>query len=115
VTERPPADGFVEVWVNCPDAETARRLADRAVEARLAACANILGEIESTFHWKGAVERSREVPLVLKTRAARFGEVEALIRAGHPYETPGIVALPVTALNADYAAWLDRETGDDAR
>jgi periplasmic divalent cation tolerance protein len=101
---------FIDVWVNCPDRETAQRIASACVEERLAACAYILAPIASTYRWKDAVEEAQEVPLVLKTRAELFGALSARVKAAHPYEVPGIVATDLPYVDEAYADWLRRET-----
>jgi periplasmic divalent cation tolerance protein len=101
---------IVAVEINCPDAGTAARIAERLVGRRLAASANVHGPVESVFRWKGRIERAREVPLVLKTRAALLPSLVAEVRGLHPYETPSILARAVAA-NDDYAAWVLAETG----
>jgi periplasmic divalent cation tolerance protein len=99
----------VTVEINCPDAATAAAIAERLVERRLAASANIHAPIDSIYRWKGGIERAREVPLVLKTRADLLPALVAAARALHPYQTPSILARPVTAAD-DYRAWVLAET-----
>ena len=98
------------VLTNAPDRETARELADGLIEARLAACVNVLAECTSVYRWKGAVESASEVPMLIKTRAALFSEVEAFIISHHPYELPEVIALPVRSGSAAYLEWLVQET-----
>jgi periplasmic divalent cation tolerance protein len=76
------------------------------VEKQLAACVQMLPEIESVYRWQGKVERQREVLLIVKTTAARFEELEREVRAIHSYETPEIVALQLTAGSIPYLEWL---------
>jgi len=90
--------------------EDAERLGRALVERKLAACAQILGPMTSIYRWKGAVQQEPEHLCLLKTRRERFAELEAAIRELHPYETPEIIALPVTAGSAAYLAWLEGET-----
>lgn len=85
-------------------------LAGELVRAALAACVQIGPPITSVYGWKGQVETSAERLLILKTRASRFGALEAAIRARHPYEVPEIVALPLVAAHAPYLAWLEAMT-----
>lgn len=101
---------IIEVWVNCPDGETAATIADKIVGERLAACANIYPPISSRYHWKGKIESAREVPLLLKTRQSLFDVLVEHVTALHPYETPSIVGVDVTCANAPYQAWLMGET-----
>ena len=84
----------------------AARLAEMLVGAQLAACVQILPPISSVFLWKGTITRQNEVLLVAKTERSRFEEVEREVRALHSYETPEIVALPITAGSLPYLKWL---------
>ena len=104
---------LVTVEINCPDAAVAAAIAEALVTRRLAAAANIHGPIDSLYHWQGRVEHAREVPLVLKTRAALVPALAEAVQALHPYATPSILARPATA-PADYVAWVAAETAGAA-
>jgi periplasmic divalent cation tolerance protein len=97
------------VLTNLPDRASAERLADSLVAARLAACVNILAPCRSVYRWKGAVQHDEEHPMLIKTTAERFAELEQAIRAGHPYELPEIIALPIERGLAAYLAWVAEE------
>lgn len=99
-------DETIIVLTNLPDRATALKLARELVEQRLAACVNVLAECASVYRWKGEVEEAAEVPVLIKTRAQRYGEVEAAIRRLHPYELPEIVAVPVTHGLDEYLDWV---------
>jgi len=86
--------------------EEAVRLADIIVVARLAACVQILPEIESVYHWQGNIERAPEILLLAKTTLPNFPALEAAVRSLHTYETPEIIAIPITAASAPYLEWL---------
>lgn len=101
------------VLTNLPDAEAAHALAARLVEARLAACVNILAPCRSVYRWQGKVEDAAEVPLLIKTTAARYAALEAEIRAVHPYELPEIVAVPLAHGLPEYLAWVAAATSPD--
>ena len=103
-------EALLDVWVNCPGVEHAERIADHLLAERLAAAANIFPPIKSRYHWKGTIETKDEVPLRLKTRASLFETVQERITALHPYETPGILGIEVTSINAVYRDWLLSET-----
>ena len=90
--------------------EEAERIARELVEARLAACVQIVGPITSTYRWQGQIETGEEWQCWAKTRGALFARVEEAIRRIHPYEVPEILAVPVVAGSASYLAWLDAET-----
>lgn len=98
------------VLTNLPDHDSAAALAAAVVEARLAACANVLAACTSVYRWQGVVETASEVPVLMKTTVARYAELEAAIRARHPYELPEIVAVPVEHGLDAYLAWVDTET-----
>ena len=90
--------------------EEAGRLARSAVEHRLAACAQVVGPVTSTYWWEGAVQTATEWQCVLKTTAARFDELRGHLEREHSYDTPEIVATPIVAGNAAYLEWIERET-----
>ncbi len=98
------------VLTNLPDRPSAEALATALVEARLAACVNILAPCRSVYRWQDAIETADEVPLLIKTSAACYAALEAAIRARHPYELPEVIAFPVTQGLPDYLAWVDAET-----
>lgn len=103
-------DTIIEVWVNCPDEETASTLADQIVGERLAACANIYPPISSRYRWKGKMEHAREIPLLFKTRHSLFKSLAERVAAIHPYETPSIIGQEVQRVHASYRAWIVDET-----
>ena len=94
------------VLTSLPDRDTAVKLAQHLVQRRLAACVNILNGCTSVYRWKGSVEQADEVPVLIKTRAARYDELEAAIRSLHPYEVPEVIALPILDGHAPYLAWV---------
>jgi len=98
------------VITNLPDAASAERLAHQLVEARAAACVNQLAPCFSTYRWKGNIETSTEVPLLIKTTKEAYPRLEKLIRGVHPYELPEIIAVSVTAGLPAYLDWIGRET-----
>lgn len=98
------------VMTTAPDAATAQKIARALVERRLAACVNILAACQSVYYWQGAVEDSNEIPMLIKTTAARYGALEAAITAVHPYEVPEIVALPFSHGLPEYLNWVIAET-----
>lgn len=103
-----PSEAIV-VLMTAADAEEAERIASALVEARLAACVQILPAIKSVYRWKGAIERENESLLAAKTTREKFDELEQAVRAIHSYETPEIIALPVTAASEPYLNWLISE------
>jgi periplasmic divalent cation tolerance protein len=100
---------YVQVTTATDSEEEARRIARTSVEARLAACGQVLGPITSTYWWRGTVETETEWLCLLKAPASRFERLAAHVRAEHSYETPEITATPISLGSADYLAWIDEE------
>jgi periplasmic divalent cation tolerance protein len=98
------------VITHLPDQASAERVARSLVEARLAACVSILAPCRSVYRWQGAIETADEVPLLIKTRAACYAELEAAIRAQHPYALPEIVACDLVRGLPEYLSWVAAET-----
>ena len=98
------------VLTNLPDRASAEKLADRLIELHLAACVNILAPCRSVYRWKGAVQHDEEHPLLIKTTAERYPELESALRAAHPYELPEIIAVPIERGLPAYLEWVTAET-----
>jgi periplasmic divalent cation tolerance protein len=98
------------VLTNLPNRDAAMKLAAAIVGERLAACVNVLGGCTSIYRWKGAVEESQEVPVLIKTNAQRYPDLEAAIRRLHPYEVPELIAMRVVDGLPEYLAWVAQET-----
>ncbi|MBG0777282.1 MAG: divalent-cation tolerance protein CutA [Desulfovibrionaceae bacterium] len=102
------------VYMTAASEAEAERICRTLVDARLAACANILGPIRSFFRWKGAVHDEPEIAFIAKTTAERFPALAAEARRLHSYEVPCIVALPLCDGDPDFLAWIAAETGVEA-
>ena len=98
------------IMTTVPDLATGERLARLLVEARLAACVNIIAGVTSIYRWQGAVEQASEHQLLIKTSASRYVAVEEALRVHHPYEAPEIIALPVSDGSPAYLRWLADES-----
>lgn len=98
------------VLTNLPDLESARRLAQSLVEARVAACVNILAPCESVYRWNGILEIGQEYPMLIKTSRECYASLEAAIRRNHPYELPEIIGVPITTGLSGYLDWVAGET-----
>lgn len=85
-------------------------LARAAVEARLAACAQVAGPVASTYWWEGALERAEEWLVVLKLPAGRYQELAEFLTQRHSYDEPEIVATPIVTGSSSYLSWIDEET-----
>lgn len=101
----------VLVYVTAKDEAEAKMIAGTAVKERLAACANILGGIESVYRWQGRLCEDRETAMILKTSAERKPELVERIKQLHSYECPCVVCLPIADGNTDFLNWIAAETG----
>lgn len=86
--------------------DEARKIARHLVESRLAACVNIVPQVESIYRWQGQVETAREWLLFVKTSAERFPEVRDAIRQLHSYELPECIAISIEGGSLEYLQWL---------
>ncbi|MDR3430117.1 MULTISPECIES: divalent-cation tolerance protein CutA [Silvimonas] len=100
----------VVVLCNCPDQRVAEMLADGIITARLAACVNLLPQIQSVYRWEERIETTAEVPLLIKTTSDRYPALQSWLAEHHPYDVPEIIALPAQAVHPLYMAWLVTET-----
>ncbi|MBF0323766.1 divalent-cation tolerance protein CutA [Magnetospirillum moscoviense] len=102
--------GFSLLYVTAPSRDVAMTLAHALVGERLAACANLLGPIQSVYWWDGKVNDEPEVALILKTRTELVPEATERLRALHPYSCPCVVAIAIDGGNPAFLGWLAAET-----
>ena len=93
-------------YCTCPDAPTARRIANILVGEGLAACVAIVPGLTSVYRWQGVVESADEVLLMVKTDRAHYPALEQAVRREHPYELPAVVAVSIAAGSPQYLTWL---------
>ena len=96
--------------MTAPKITVARKLAKLVLEERLAACVNIVRDVESHYWWEGEVCRDAEVLLVMKTAKARLKALEEQVLAAHPYDTPEFVVLPIESGSKRYLDWISSST-----
>jgi len=102
------------VLVTCSGATEARRIARAVVDARLAACVNILpGTVTSIYRWMGRVESAKERLLLIKTSRKRLAKLQAEVERLHSYDVPEFIALPIAAGSAGYLAWMAESLAED--
>lgn len=101
------ANAYCVVFVTAGSQPEARRIARALLEQRLVACVNIVPGVESHYWWEGKMDHAREWLLVMKTRRSRFRAVERAVKQLHSYQVPEIIALPLSAGQADYLRWID--------
>lgn len=104
------ASEAILVITNLPDQNSATRLAEYVVNARLAACVNMLAPCTSVYRWQGKIETASEIPLLIKTRRAQYAALQEAIVQQHPYELPEILCVPISTGLPAYLAWLNEET-----
>ncbi len=95
---------------NMPDMPSAQALARLLVDARLAACVNILPAVQSVYRWQGAIEEATEVTLLIKTTQRRYPQLQRAILASHPYDLPEVIAWPLSEGHLPYLHWVAAET-----
>ncbi len=104
-------DELVVVLCTAPDdGETPSRLARMLVDARLAACVNLLPGLLSHYRWEGELHAEREVQLLIKTRRTLFERLEAWLHENHPYDVPELIALPAALVGEGYLRWSLAQT-----
>ena len=101
------------ILTTVPDLASAEKLARALIEESAAACVNVLAPARSIYRWQGAVEDAIEHPLLIKTTAARYARVEAIVRDLHPYDVPELIAIPITHGLPAYLNWVATETRQD--
>src|ERR1051326_7739215 len=97
----------IVILSTCANAEEAERIARALLDARLAACVNVLPGARSFYRWKGQVEDAAECLLVIKSSRRLFAAVRAAIEKTHSYEVPEIVALPIVDGAPNYLNWIE--------
>ena len=104
------SDQLCEVVITAPDAEWLVEFTRRLVEDRLAASAHTLPEVRSVYRWRGELVRRTEARATVRTRASLVPSIASRLGLEHPYEVPGIIALPIVASTPAYTGWLLAQT-----
>jgi len=100
---------YLLVTTTCPDRENARKIAGLIVEARLAACVQLL-PIDSIYTWKGEVCDESEILLLIKSKSVLYDKLQTLIWRNHAYDVPEIIQVPLTGGLPAYMKWIDEVT-----
>ncbi len=98
------------VYITTKDKEEARKIGKELVQAKLAACVNIIAQMNSLYWWEGEIQDDHEAILLAKTKASLVSELIAKVKSLHSYSCPCIVSLPILDGNKDYLDWLNKET-----
>ena len=94
------------VMCSFPNIEKARQIGTHVIEKQLAACVNLIPEIESIYSWKGKIEYEKEVLCLFKTTNQNYSRLEAEILDLHPYETPEVFLIDIEGGSKDYLEWV---------
>ena len=100
---------YIQIFTTTEKKDDAEVISREMVEKRLAACAQVVGPIMSTYWWKEEIERTEEWLCIMKSRRDLYHELENAVKSIHPYEVPEIVALPIVSGSQSYLKWLDQE------
>ena len=95
------------VLITAADEKEARKIACRLIRGRLAACVNIIPNVNSFFWWQGKIDNAKEVLLIAKTKLSAFKKIITLVKRLHSYQVPEIIALPIIAGEKKYLEWLN--------
>lgn len=104
---------YIQVFTTTGKKEDAQKIARKVVGKRVAACAQVIGPITSTYWWKDKIEEDEEWLCIMKSREGLYDELEKTIKGLHAYEVPEIVAIPIVSGSRSYLEWLDREVSSD--
>lgn len=97
---------MIIVFTTVSSAEEGESLAEKLVEARLAACVQVLPQMKSFFFWEGKVQKDTEQLLLIKTLGSKFTELSEFIKSNHSYQTPEIVAIDSKSVDSEYLKWM---------
>jgi periplasmic divalent cation tolerance protein len=105
-----PTNDYIIVLTTCNSSEISSLIADTLVDKKLAACVNIVKNVESVYQWQGKIEHDKEILLIIKTRQSLFSQLERTIQELHNYELPEIIAVPIEAGEKNYLNWIQSAT-----
>jgi len=101
---------YIVVLITCPGKDEGERVADILLKERLASCVNIVPGVTSKFWWTGRIHTAEETLLLVKTKKSLLRELIRKVKAGHQYENPEIIALPIIGGSKEFTKWIDEET-----
>ena len=101
---------FIIVFITCANKIQAQKIAQALIEAKLAACVNVINSVNSLFWWQGKVDSSKETLLIIKSKKNLFCRLEKLVKSLHSYDVPEIIALPIVKGSKKYLEWINDST-----
>jgi periplasmic divalent cation tolerance protein len=102
------------VLCTCPNLKVANELAHQVIESGLAACINILPEINSIYTWQGKTESASEILLFIKTTVDAYPKLEMFLKTAHPYECPEVIGIPINHGLTGYLKWIKDSVSAEA-
>lgn len=97
---------YMQVQTAVDSKKAADNIAKHVVEKKVAACAQVIGPIDSTYWWKGKIESAQEWLCLMKTTKGKYAKLETAVRSIHPYEVPEIIATEIEIGGSDYLNWI---------
>jgi len=105
---------YCTVFVTSDKPKTVKKITDSLIKNRLAACVSLVNGINSVYHWKGKVTRSKEILMIIKTKKSLLKNLVKQVKELHDYEVPEITALDIIGGNPEYMEWIKKETKNGA-
>lgn len=102
---------FTIIYLTCANEKEATLIAEKLINTRLVACANIMPQTKSMYLWSGKLEVSSEVPMILKTSKQHTKKVKEIILQNHSYDTPAVIEISANSLHETYSEWLSNSMG----
>jgi periplasmic divalent cation tolerance protein len=97
----------IVIFITASNKSEAKKIANKLIKEKLAACVNIIGKIESHFWWQGKVDNAKELLLIVKSRKDKLKRIFKAVKSAHSYEVPEIIALPIAAGYKPYLDWIN--------
>ncbi len=98
---------YIVIFITCATKKEADSIAKALIKNKLAACVNIVAQVESVFWWQGKVDRSKESLLMVKSKKSKLHKISKLVKSLHSYQVPEIIALPIIDGYKPYLDWID--------
>ena len=102
--------GFIVVFITTSSVDEGKKIGKSLVGEKLAACVNVVQQVQSLFQWEGRVCDEREALLIIKTKSALFNKIVERVKQLHSNDVPEIIALPIVNGSEDYLNWISKET-----
>lgn len=100
----------IVIFITCATLKEAEKISKILLDKKLTACANLFKNVSSHYWWKGKIEKSNEILMIMKSRKRFFKQIVSEVKKSHSYEIPEIIALPIIAGNPQYLEWIKEST-----